>query len=151
MKTVSAGSVSQFATPITRRPRLGFIGLGWIGLHRLAAISRADVAEIVALIDPAEPMLTAAAEHALNALHFTSAKALLDLRLDGVVIATPSAQHAEQSIAALRSRFAVFCQKPLGRTAKEVSEVIDAARSANRLLGVDLSYRHTEALQKIRQ
>jgi len=151
MKTAATGTLSSFATAVPRRPRLGFIGLGWIGLHRLAAIARADAAEIIALIDPVEKTLAAAAEHASNALHFTSANALLDLDLDGVVIATPSAQHAEQCIAALKRRFAVFCQKPLGRTAKEVCEVIDAARSANRLLGVDLSYRHTDALQKLRQ
>ena len=151
MKTAATGMLSSFATAAPRRPRLGFIGLGWIGLHRLAAIARADAAEIIALIDPVEQTLAAAAEHASKALHFTSANALLDLDLDGVVIATPSAQHAEQCIAALKRRFAVFCQKPLGRTAKEVCEVIDAARSANRLLGVDLSYRHTNALQKLRQ
>src|SRR5207244_4234818 len=33
----------------------------------------------------------------------------------------------------------------------EITEVIEAARSADRLLGVDLSYRHTKALQEIRQ
>jgi predicted dehydrogenase len=45
----------------------------------------------------------------------------------------------------------VFCQKPLGRTAREVEAVLDAARRADRLLGVDLSYRHTAAMQAIRE
>jgi predicted dehydrogenase len=151
VKTAATQTLFPPGTPVGRRPRLGFIGLGWIGLHRLAAIARADVAEIVALVDPIEQTLATAAKHASNALHFTSARAILDLDLDGIVIATPSAQHAEQCIAALERKFAVFCQKPLGRNAKEVCEVIDAARLANRLLGVDLSYRHTDALQKIRQ
>jgi predicted dehydrogenase len=44
----------------------------------------------------------------------------------------------------------VFCQKPLGRTAAEVEAVLAAARRADRLLGVDLSYRHTAAMQAIR-
>ena len=64
--------------------------------------------------------------------------------LDGVVIATPSALHAEQSIAALESGLAVFCQKPLGRDAAEAAAVVAAARRADRLLGVDLSYRHLD-------
>ena len=38
---------------------------------------------------------------------------------------------------------AVFCQKPLGRSVEEVSSVVEAARRADRLLGLDLSYRHT--------
>jgi predicted dehydrogenase len=74
---------------------------------------------------------------------------MLKLDLDGVVIATPSALHAEQSIEALNSGVAVFCQKPLGRTAPEARAVVDAARAADRLLGVDLSYRTTAAMQAI--
>jgi predicted dehydrogenase len=45
----------------------------------------------------------------------------------------------------------VFCQKPLGRNASEVASVVRAAQSANRLLGVDLSYRFTEAMRIIRE
>jgi predicted dehydrogenase len=76
---------------------------------------------------------------------------LLALEPDGVVIATPSAMHAEQAIAALRSGAAVFCQKPLGRTAGEVRRVVAAAREADRLLGADFSYRHTSAMRRIRE
>jgi predicted dehydrogenase len=45
----------------------------------------------------------------------------------------------------------VFCQKPLGRTAAEVRAVVDAARAADRLLAVDLSYRYTEGMRRIRE
>jgi predicted dehydrogenase len=75
---------------------------------------------------------------------------LLEQDIDGVVIATPSALHAEQSIAAFRRGLAVFCQKPLGRTAAEARAVVDAARGADRLLRVDLSYRFTRAVEAIR-
>ena len=153
MKTAASAAPSQLATPAAPRPRLGFLGLGWIGLHRLAAIVRANAAEIIAIADPIEATFPAAAEYASDAIRFTNSKQLFDagLELDGVVIATPSAQHADQCIAALRRGLAVFCQKPLGRNTAEVSEVIDAARSSNRLLGVDLSYRYTKALQQIRR
>ena len=50
-------------------------------------------------------------------------QSLLEIGLDGIVIATPSALHAEQSIRALQAGVAVFCQKPLGRTAAEVRQV----------------------------
>jgi predicted dehydrogenase len=152
MKTAASAAPSQLAT-LAPRPRLAFLGLGWIGLHRLAAIVRANAAEIIAIADPIEATFPAAAEYASDAIRFTNSKQLFDagLELDGVVIATPSAQHADQCIAALRRGLAVFCQKPLGRNTAEVSEVIDAARSSNRLLGVDLSYRYTKALQQIRR
>ncbi|MFY0581591.1 Gfo/Idh/MocA family protein [Cystobacter fuscus] len=80
-----------------------------------------------------------------------SLEALLDLGLDGVVIATPSAFHAEQSVRALERGVAVFCQKPLGRTQEEVRRVVDAARAADRLLGVDLSYRFTTGMRRLRE
>ena len=75
---------------------------------------------------------------------------MLNAGLDGIVIATPSAMHAEQSIHALEKGLAVFCQKPLGRTADEVASIVNAAEKANRLLGVDLSYRFTEGMSLIR-
>jgi predicted dehydrogenase len=77
---------------------------------------------------------------------------LLDLELDGLVIATPSALHASQAIAALERGVAVFCQKPLGRTVRTRSPpVVEAARRADRLLSVDLSYRHVEAMRRVRE
>ena len=74
---------------------------------------------------------------------------LLDRALDGIVLATPSALHADQAIAALERGLAVFCQKPLARNAFETRRVVDAARSADRLLGVDLSYRWTAAARAV--
>src|SRR5204863_634882 len=38
-----------------------------------------------------------------------------------------------------------------GRSAAEVQAIVAAARTADRLLGVDLSYRHVEGLLKIRE
>jgi predicted dehydrogenase len=66
------------------------------------------------------------------------------------VIATPSALHAEQALAALDAGVAVFCQKPLGRSAEEARGVVEAARRADRLLAVDLSYRFTAAARAVR-
>ena len=53
--------------------------------------------------------------------------------LDSVVNATPSAQHAEQAIAAFDRGPAVFCQKPVGRNADEAQAVVAAANRADRL------------------
>ncbi|HEX8617599.1 MAG TPA: Gfo/Idh/MocA family oxidoreductase [Thermoanaerobaculia bacterium] len=76
---------------------------------------------------------------------------LLASDADAIVIATPSAMHAEQSIAALERGKAVFCQKPLGRSADETRRVVDAARANDRLLGVDLSYRFTDAMVAVKK
>jgi predicted dehydrogenase len=116
----------------------------------MEAVARSGFAEVAAVADPSGEMRASAVESAPNAEQFDTFDALLEADLDGVVIATPSALHAEQSIRALERGLAVFCQKPLGRTAAEVRRVVDAARAANRLLGVDLSYRFTAALTALR-
>ena len=131
--------------------RLAFIGTGWIGRNRMEAMLATGKAEAVAVCDPDPEMAGGAREIAPGASLACSLDEVLELQPDGVVIATPSALHAEQCIQALGAGAAVFCQKPLGRNAAEVEAVLDAARRADRLLGVDLSYRHTAAMQAIRE
>ena len=135
---------------MTARPRLGFLGVGWIGRHRLEAIERDGRADIVAIADPSRERRDAALALAPGAIGCEHLGELLEQPLDGVVIATPSALHAEHSLAALARGCAVFCQKPLGRNTAEAARVVAAARGANCLLGVDLSYRHTTAIRQIR-
>lgn len=139
------------AAAAVRKPRIGFLGVGWIGRHRMEAMLATDAVEAAAFADPSDDMAADALRLAPQAARATDLDALLALDLDGLVIATPSAQHAEQSIRALESGVAVFCQKPLGRTETEVRAVVDAARRADRLLGVDFSYRFTEGVQRIRE
>ena len=123
---------------VMTKPRIGFVGLGWIGRHRLEALEQSGEAVVGGVADPALPETLPLEE-------------LLELDLDGVVIATPNALHAEQALAALERGIAVFCQKPLARNAEETRAVVDAAKSADRLLGVDLSYRHVEGAARIRE
>ena len=130
--------------------RLGFLGTGWIGRNRMEAMLATGELVAAAICDPSPEMAEQAKAMAPLALEADSLEAMLPLEFDGVVIATPSAMHAEQCIEAFEAGVAVFCQKPLGRTAAEVEAVLDAARRADRLLGVDLSYRHTAAMQAIR-
>ncbi len=120
----------------------------------MSAIDRSGVACVAAVADPSpEAVKSAAADIAAPMTPATAASLdeLLALDLDGVVIATPSALHMSQAIAALERGLAVFCQKPLARTAAEVRRVVDAARAADRLLDVDLSYRHTDGMRRIRE
>jgi predicted dehydrogenase len=154
MAAAAPGAARERAT----RPRLGFLGTGWIGRHRMEAIAAAGQAVVAAVSDPSPEAARQAADAARAAQGggtddvavVDSLDALLDVGVDGVVIATPSALHAEQSVRALERGAAVFCQKPLARTAAESRRVVDAARAADRLLGVDLSYRHTAGMQAVR-
>jgi predicted dehydrogenase len=133
------------------RPRIGFLGVGWIGRHRMQAILGTGAVDAVAIADASPEVASEATKLAPDAKLVSTLDEILDHGVDGVVIATPSAMHAEQSIRALECGVAVFCQKPLGRTVAEVQAVVEAARKADRLLCVDLSYRFTEGMRHIRE
>src|SRR5215212_2014620 len=131
--------------PPPARPRLAFSGLGWIGRHRMKAVAESGLAEIAIVCDPVADLSD------VDCARAESFEDLLDSDVDAVVIATPNALHAEQAIAALERDKAVFCQKPLGRNGAETRRVVAAAGRNDRLLGVDLSYRHTAAMQSVRE
>jgi predicted dehydrogenase len=132
------------------RPRVGFLGVGWIGRHRLQSLAETESVEIAALADCNTSVAAAAAAQIPGAAVLPCLDAMLQHGLDGLVIATPTALHAEQTIAALQSGLAVFCQKPLGRTADETRRVLQTARQRDRLLAVDMSYRFVRGVKKIK-
>ena len=131
------------------KPRLGFLGVGWIGRHRMEAMLATGDVEAAAISDPSPEMVVAAQALAPGAVAVGSLEEMLALSLDGIVIASPSALHADQSVQALEAGAAVFCQKPLGRDAAEAARVVAAARRADRLLSVDFSYRYTAGMSRI--
>lgn len=139
---------------MSARPRLGFVGLGWIGGARLDAVARAGVAQVAALADPDRARLATAAHTCAGATTFSDGDALLEaapaLELDGVVLATPNGCHAGQALAALDRGLAVFVQKPLATRAADVERVLAHARSADRALAVDYSYRGLSGARDLR-
>ena len=138
--------------PDTDAPRLGFLGVGWIGCQRMQVLAESGTANVAAIADPHPDSLARAAGVAPQARRCASVAELLDGNdLDGVVIATPSGAHALQAMAALERGLAVFCQKPLTRTAAEAEQVLAAAQRADRLLGVDFSYRAVNGVAQLRE
>lgn len=129
-------------------PKLGFVGTGWIGRLRMETLMKANIAEFSAVYDPSPEAAKAAAAMKANISISEDFEELLDTDVDGLVIATPSAFHADHCVAALERGKAVFCQKPLARTCVETQRVVDAARLANKLLSVDFSYRHLAGMDK---
>jgi predicted dehydrogenase len=156
--TTDATPFGGFTPTTAVRPvRLAFVGAGWIGTHRMRALLERGGVEAAAIVDADTNVARAAATAA--GIERTAIMRNLDmllarstaLELDGVVIATPSALHADQAIAALLNGLAVFVQKPLARTADETRQVVAAARSADRSLGVDFSYRGVAGMTSARR
>lgn len=134
-------------------PRLGFVGAGWIGRVRMEAVCTAGAARAVAVAEPDPELLAAALTSAPGARACRGLEEILELAptLDGLVIATPSALHARQSLEGLAAGLPVFCQKPLGRNAAETGAVVETARRADLRLGVDFSYRFLAGARRIRE
>ncbi len=135
--------------PRTAKPRIGFLGVGWIGRHRMQALAESGVADIAAIIDPHDESRAAAVALAPDARACATLDDAYADDLDGLVIATPSAAHAWQAIGAFSRGMAVFCQKPLARTAAEAKQVVAAAQRADRLLDVDFSYRYLDGMSTL--
>ncbi len=132
-------------------PRLGFLGVGWIGYQRMAALAAAGTGRIVAVADPdAANRARAGALLGPDTVLVGALDEILGCELDGVVIATPSALHASQACTALERGLAVYCQKPLARTAAETAQVIATARRHDRLIGVDFCYRTLAATARLK-
>jgi len=149
-ETILDKAQQELAPAAATKPKLGFLGVGWIGRNRMEVIAKSQVAEVACIADTAVQNAEEAVKSAPQAKQVNSLEAILsEPMIDGVVIATPSAFHAEQSKLALEAGKAVFCQKPLGRNVEETKRVVEAARKQNKLLGVDLSYRYTQAMQQV--
>jgi predicted dehydrogenase len=136
-------------------PRLGFVGVGWIGAHRLRNVAESGCAQIAAIADVRDAVAREAARAVAAAEPaalpgICSFDELLDAGIDGIVIATPNAHHAPQALAALDRGISVFCQKPLARTRNEVSQIIERARQNDRLLDVDFCYRHVAGVPELK-
>jgi predicted dehydrogenase len=135
---------------IDGKPKLGFVGVGWIGRNRLEAIAKEDIANIKLISDPNPEFSREALKLLSGAYSVPSLKEIVSSEVDGVIIATPSALHASQAIEAIKRNKAVFCQKPLGRDAHEVRQVVEAAKERDVLLGVDFSYRFTRGITALK-
>jgi predicted dehydrogenase len=127
-------------------PRVGFVGLGWIGRNRMQTAHAAGAVSVAAVADVNRESAESAGAAVGCGEVCETLEELLARELDGVVIATPTGLHAAQVRTALHAGVPVFCQKPLARTAPECEEIIALAKRRDVLLGVDMSYRHLSAV-----
>src|SRR3954469_18267900 len=96
--TTEALSTERFNKNESRPPRLGFLGVGWIGKNRMEAIAADAAAEVAAVADASPGIAAQAAQSFPEAAVSAGLDELLDMALDGIVIATPSALHCGQAI-----------------------------------------------------
>jgi predicted dehydrogenase len=77
--------------------------------------------------------------------------ALADPQVDAVYVATPVALHAPQTIASLKARKHVLCEKPTAMNYTEASEMVRVARECGKILGVAYYRRTYPKVQRARE
>ncbi|WP_096702002.1 Gfo/Idh/MocA family oxidoreductase [Magnetospirillum sp. 15-1] len=116
---------------MSRELRLGLVGLG-----RWGRVLAANVADLpgVTLAAIATGKTEAPVPRCLLRPHWRD---LLELGLDGLLIASPPASHAAIARAALARGMALFVEKPLTLDAAEAAALAEAAEDADGLVMVD--------------
>jgi D-xylose 1-dehydrogenase (NADP+, D-xylono-1,5-lactone-forming) len=128
--------MSDAAAPV----RFGFLGAGWIAGRALApAVHAADGAMVQAVA--AREVARAEALEPAGRVYPDYAALLADPHVDVVYISLSNDAHLPWTLAALEAGKHVLCEKPLGLDVAEVDRMLDAARTANRLLVEAFWYR----------
>ncbi|WP_316863119.1 inositol 2-dehydrogenase [uncultured Cohaesibacter sp.] len=109
--------------------RIGLLGAGRIGQIHARTVSALDNVEIVAIHEP-EDAAAAFVQAMTGAARATLLEIVDDPDIDAVVIASPTAQHAEQILEAAQGGKHIFCEKPIDLNMDKVRECVAAVEKA---------------------
>lgn len=131
--------------------RVGVIGLGFAGTTALEAFGSLPGIEVVALAGQEQPRLDELADsHGVPDRYRDWEDLVARGDLDIVAIGVPNHLHHPIAIAALGGGKHVFCEKPLAPTAALAQEMVDAARSADRVLEIAFNHRRRADVRFLR-
>src|SRR5262245_45430828 len=117
-------------------PRVALLGYGAIADFHAGALRQAG-AELRLVAGPNEPALASfGARHGIARLEASATAACSRDDVDVVVIASPSAAHAEQARVAIRNGKHVLVEIPLALSLADGEELVDLADRHGVLLGV---------------
>ena len=116
--------------------RCAIIGCGAIAYEHLPFATQSPAASLVALCDRSPAMAQAAAAHFQTRapIHTDAARMLEEVRPDIVHVLTPPDSHDALVRLSLDANAHVICEKPMTGTATETAGLLEAARSAGKVL-----------------
>ena len=124
--------------------KLGLIGAGGIAQAHNRAIADVEGVEIVAVSD----IVLESAQRTADQWHIPHVYGDYDQmlqmdELEGVIVCTPTAVHAEPTIAALKAGKHVLCEKPMEATLDAAAEMVRTAHEVDRILMIALKLRYS--------
>jgi len=130
---------------------VGVIGLGKMGLSHLAIANALPEFRVIAVCD-SMPLVGNALSKATGLNHYSSIDETLNLAdLQAVIIATPTASHAEIIRKAIGKNLHVFCEKPLTLHSSDSHELSQQAAQKNLITQVGYHNRFVAAFGELRQ
>ena len=123
----SVNLVFAYLLPVIPSPVAAVVGVGFIGPVHVEALRRLGIRVKGVLGSSAEKSRTAAAALGLEKGYADYAELLTDKEVSVVHLASPNRLHHSQVLAALAAGMHVVCEKPLGMTSRETSELVAAA------------------------
>jgi len=122
---------------------VGLIGCGAITRSaHLPVLLAIDDVRVTAIADSDPAALEAAHARVPHARAFHSAEELVaEGDVDAVIVAVPSALHADVAVAVLDGRKHLYLEKPIATTAADGRRVLDAWRRAGTIGVVGYNYR----------
>jgi predicted dehydrogenase len=131
--------------------RVGVVGVGWAGQQHIKAYSALDGVSLVGIAGLEEAKRKElAAEHGVphDVARWEDLLALDGL--DAVSVAVPTFLHAPIAIAALERGLHVLSEKPIALNGTQAGAMVDAARSAGRVLDVAFNHRRRGDVQRLK-
>jgi predicted dehydrogenase len=130
--------------------RVVVVGLGSIGKrHARLLQERTDVT--VEVLEPDEAILRNATGEIGELVSHSHFKGMLESKPDVVWLCTPTALHADQSIAALESDCHVFCEKPMCETLEEAFRVKSISDRVSRVFNVGFYLHFWQGMVRAKQ
>lgn len=119
--------------PAAFNVKVGVIGMGARGREILSTLATFKEAEVAAICDKFPAYLRRGSNAAPKAKAYADYKELLaDPNVQAVIIATPSHQHKEVTLAALKAGKHVYCEAPLASSIEDARDIAVAAKNAYR-------------------
>lgn len=129
--------------------KVGVIGAGGIARSRhIPGYLKNNKVNLAAVADVSQTALDSVQSEFGIPVVYTDYREMLDKEeLDAVSICTPNKFHAPAAIYALQKGLHVFCEKPMALNAVEAKQMLDASKTAGKILSIAFHYRHMAEAQ----
>jgi predicted dehydrogenase len=131
---------------------LGVIGAGWWATtNHLPILAARDDVELVALCRLGPDLLQAIKERFGFSFATEDYRELLNLDLDGVIVASPHPLHHEHARAALERGLHVMCEKPMTLDPHQAWDLVDRAREHGKQLLVPYGWHYKPFIEQAKR